>query len=75
MVFLFVSFSFARDDLLRRMLSLLQETICFAYAFSFSDKARKDEKSSYLNAAIVVIAVVVRISRVVLHVRYDTTTT
>ena len=36
MVFLFVSFSFARDDLLRRMLSLLQETICFAYAFSFT---------------------------------------
>lgn len=42
-------------------------------SFSFSEKARKDEKSSYADAAIVVIAVVVRISRVVLHVRYDTT--
>ena len=43
-------------------------------SFSFSDKARKDEKSLYADAAIVVVAVVVRISRVVLHVRDDTTT-
>ena len=35
MVFLFGSFSFTRDDLLRRMLSLLQETICFAVCFLF----------------------------------------
>ena len=42
--------------------------------FSLSDKARKYEKSSYLNAAIVVVAVVVGVAWVVVHVRDDTTT-